>query len=95
MPGRRASRSHLHLVVMPQRCSVKRGIGIGDQDGCQARAFCNLMTLLKLPLYFSLMIGCCGGRDEVALQKSAFHVHFVFALPTGMEREHTCEWMGL
>ena len=42
MPGRRASRSHLHLIVMPQRCSVLRGIGIGDQDGCQARVFCNL-----------------------------------------------------
>ena len=28
--------------VMPQRCSVLHGIGIGDQDGCQARVFCNL-----------------------------------------------------
>ena len=37
MPGRRASRSHLPLIVMPQRCSDLRGIGIGDQDGCHAR----------------------------------------------------------
>ena len=28
---------------MPQRCSVLHGIGIGDQDGCQARVFCNPM----------------------------------------------------
>ena len=40
MPGRRASRSHLSLIVMPQRCSVLHGIGMGDQDGCQARVFC-------------------------------------------------------
>ena len=26
---------------MPQRRSVLHGIGIGDQDGCQARVFCN------------------------------------------------------
>ena len=32
MPGRRASRSHLPLIVMPQRCSVLCCIGIGDQD---------------------------------------------------------------
>ena len=42
MPGRRMSRSHLHLIVMPQRRCVLHGIGIGDQDGCQARVFCNL-----------------------------------------------------
>ena len=41
MPGRRASCSHLPLIVMPQRCSVLHGVGIGDQDGCQARVFCN------------------------------------------------------
>ena len=33
----------LPLGVMAQRSSVFHGIGIGDQDGCQARVFCNLM----------------------------------------------------
>ena len=37
MPGWRAFRSHLPLLVMSQRCSVLHGIGIGGQDGCQAR----------------------------------------------------------
>ena len=41
MPGQRAFSSHLPLIVMPQRCSVLHGIGIGDQDGCQGRVFCN------------------------------------------------------
>ena len=41
MPGRRAFSSHFPLIVMPQRCSVRHCIGIGDQDGCQARVFCN------------------------------------------------------
>ena len=40
MSGQRASRSHLPLIVMPKRCSVIHGIGIGDGDGCQARVFC-------------------------------------------------------
>ena len=35
MPGRRVSRSHLPLIVMPQTCSVLLGIGIGDQGGCE------------------------------------------------------------
>ena len=48
MPGQTASRSHLPLIVMPQRCSVPHGIGIGDQDGCQARVFCNLTDPPKI-----------------------------------------------
>ena len=47
MPGRRASRSHLPLFILPPRWSVLHGIGIGNKDGCQARVFqarvfCNL-----------------------------------------------------
>jgi len=34
MPGRRAFRCHLAMIVLPQWCSVLHGIGIGigDQD---------------------------------------------------------------
>ena len=47
MLGRRASRSNLPFIVMPQRCLGLHGIGIGDQDGCQARVLCSLVTRPK------------------------------------------------
>ena len=50
MPGRRTFSSHFPLIVMPQRCSVRHGIGIGDQDGCQARVFCNPTAIKRLLL---------------------------------------------
>ena len=53
MPGWRVSHSHLPLIVMPQRCSVLHGIGIGDQDGCQARVFCSLTGTKSEPTQIS------------------------------------------
>ena len=62
MPGRRVFRSHWPLIVMPQRCSVLHGIGIGDQDGCQARVFCN-------PTHKTKISAQIGNFWRVRLQK--------------------------
>jgi len=69
MPCRRASRSHFPLIVMPQRCSVLRGIGIGDQDGCQARVFCNLMRPKSEPKK-SAAFGGCDSRNNLMKGRS-------------------------
>ena len=73
MPGRRASRCHLPLIVMPQRCSVLRGIGIGDQDGCQARVFCNPTRLKSEPK--SATFGGCDSRNNLMPGRRASRCH--------------------
>ena len=50
MPGRRVSRSHLSLIVVPQRCSVIHGIAIRDQDGCQALVLIGNVWVMSHPL---------------------------------------------
>ena len=63
MPGQRASGSHLFLIVMPQRCSVLHGIGIGDRDGCQARVVCNPKRPKSQPR--SATFGGCHSRNNL------------------------------
>ena len=73
MPGQRASHSHLPLIVMPQRCSVILGIEIGDQDGCQARVFCNLMRPKSEPK--SATFGGCDSRNSLMPGRRASRSH--------------------
>ena len=47
---------------MPQRCSVLHGIGIGDQDGCQARVFSN-PTRPKSEPKSATFRGCVSRND--------------------------------
>ena len=54
---------------MPQRCSVLLGIGIGVQDGCQARVFCNLMRPKSEPKK-SAAFGGCDSRNNLMKGRS-------------------------
>ena len=76
MPGQRASRSHLFLIVMPQRCSVVHGIGIGDQDGCQARVVCNPKRPKSQPR--SATFGGCDSRNNLMPGQRASSTHLPF-----------------
>ena len=74
MPGLRASCSHLTSNVMPQRCSVLHGIGIGDQDGCQARVFC-IPTRPTKSEPKSATFGRCDSRNNLMPDLRASRSH--------------------
>ena len=57
------------------RCSVLRGIGIGDQDGCQARVFCNLTRPKSQPK--SATFGGCDSRNNPMPGRRASRSHLL------------------
>ena len=77
MPGQRASRSHLHLIVMPQRRSVLRGIGIGHQDGYQARVFSNLTRPKSQPKISHIFRAQLQKQPDAWSEGVSLHLHLI------------------